>query len=94
LWEGLPVALIEAIVSGVPAVVTDTGGVLDIVEDFSNGIIVKPRQVKKLSEAVTSILDNYTEWSRLITTYRKKLNLSYWSQERMMQQLNRIYAVS
>ena len=40
LWEGLPVSLIEVTISGVPVVVTNTGGVLDIVQSNKQGIIV------------------------------------------------------
>jgi len=94
LWEGLPVALIEAVLSGAPAVVTDTGGVLDIVDNFKNGIVVNPKRVEELSEAVKTILDNYNEWQRMIDMHREELNLSYWSQERMIKQLNGIYAAS
>jgi glycosyltransferase involved in cell wall biosynthesis len=91
LWEGLPLVVIEAVIAGVPMVVTDTGGVLDIVENHHNGIITQPKQIQKLSEAVIMILDNYNEWRKKIENHRKNLNLLHWSQERMIEETESIY---
>lgn len=91
LWEGLPLIVIEAIIAGVPVVVTDTGGVSDVVENYRNGIIVKPKDTEKLSEAVLSILDRYDEWQKMIMEDREKMDLSYWSQKRMVEEIESVY---
>jgi glycosyltransferase involved in cell wall biosynthesis len=91
LWEGLPLVIIEAVIAGIPVVVTDTGGVLDIVENLGNGIVVGPKRIKELYQAVINILDNYNEWTRRIENHRKSSRLSYWSQERMIEETKKLY---
>ena len=91
LWEGLPITLIEAYVAGIPAVITDTQGLRDIFSDFQNGMLVKPRHQGEFTEAIYNMLDDYEEWAKRISINRQKADLSYWSQERMLRQLNKIY---
>ncbi len=91
LWEGLPVAALEAVLSGVPVVVTDTAGCMDIVEDRANGIVVEAGNTRGISDAAIDILDNYDRWSGTIAADRKKMDMSYWSRERMLGQLDDIY---
>jgi len=46
LWEGMPIAVIEAQVAGIPAVVTDVVGNRDVVEDGVTGFVVaNPREM-------------------------------------------------
>jgi glycosyltransferase involved in cell wall biosynthesis len=56
--EGTPVALIEAMASGVPGVSTDVGGVRDVIVDGSVGIVVPPDDAAALAEAVDGLLSN------------------------------------
>ena len=50
--EGLPGVVIEAAMTGVPAVVTDVGFVRDIVEDGVTGYVVAPGEPTSMAEAV------------------------------------------
>jgi len=91
LWEGLPVALIEAVISGVPVVVTDTGGVKDIVENNKQGVVTALANILDVRKGCQKILKDYEGWNRIIKDSRKNLNLKYWSLERMLQQVEDIY---
>ncbi|MCS7300258.1 MAG: glycosyltransferase family 4 protein, partial [Fimbriimonadales bacterium] len=49
LWEGLPTALLEALACGVPAVVTNVGGMPAVVKDDENGYVLTERNPEKLA---------------------------------------------
>ena len=50
--EGLPRAVIEAMVYGVTPVVTSVGGMPELVEDGVSGIVVEPKNAPGLSAAI------------------------------------------
>ena len=55
LSEGLPVALLEAFASGVPAVVTHTGGMPEVVQCCGAGVVVPPSQPESLARAIIEL---------------------------------------
>ena len=57
-WEGLPISLIEASISGLPCIVTDVGGCSEVLNTCKNGIIVEPNNAQKLADAITSYFEN------------------------------------
>lgn len=59
-YEGLPNALIEAMVAGLPCVSTDCspGGARELIETGKNGQIVPVGDAKALADAIISLLDN------------------------------------
>ncbi|MFN3690697.1 MAG: glycosyltransferase family 4 protein, partial [Fimbriimonadales bacterium] len=52
LWEGLPTALLEALACGVPAVVTNVGGMPSVVQDDENGYVLTERDPAQLAELI------------------------------------------
>jgi L-malate glycosyltransferase len=58
LHEGLGIVVQEAMSAGLPIVATDNGGQVDIIENYRNGILVKPREAESLSAAITQIYEN------------------------------------
>jgi len=52
LWEGLPLALLEAMAVGKPALATRVGGNPEVIEHGVNGYIVEPRDVGALADSV------------------------------------------
>lgn len=54
--EGMPNALLEAMACGLPVVATRIGGVVDVVKDGENGLLVEPGDHVSLAEAVLRIL--------------------------------------
>lgn len=91
LWEGLPLAVIEGVMSGVPVVVADTGGVGDILDNYSNGIKVRCKDAKAIANAVFAVLDSRRQWGEKVIAAREKLDLTYWSDERMASETEKIY---
>jgi glycosyltransferase involved in cell wall biosynthesis len=55
LWEGLPLALIEALAIGKPVICTRVGGNPEIVEDGINGYVVAPRDSEALADRISRL---------------------------------------
>jgi glycosyltransferase involved in cell wall biosynthesis len=55
LVEGMPLALLEAMASGMPVVTTDSCGMADMVEDGVNGLLVLPANADALVAAVSRL---------------------------------------
>ncbi len=56
LWEGLPRAVVEAMLSEKPVVAYSVDGIKDIIEDGKNGFLARPKDVNILSEKVIALL--------------------------------------
>jgi glycosyltransferase involved in cell wall biosynthesis len=58
LWEGLPMALIEAMASGLPVIATLVSGSQQVVEHNQSGILVPPGEVAALRQAMEALLSD------------------------------------
>ena len=56
LWEGLPLALLEAMSTGLPIVATQVEGVKSIIANNVNGFIIPSKDAGAISEALIKIL--------------------------------------
>lgn len=58
LFEGLSIALVEALAAGVPAVVTAVGGMPEVITHEREGLLVEPGDPAVLARAVERLLDD------------------------------------
>lgn len=58
LQEGLPVSLMEAMLCGLPAIVSDIRGNNDLIEDGKGGILCKTRDVDAYCKAINTLSTN------------------------------------
>jgi glycosyltransferase involved in cell wall biosynthesis len=58
LWEGLPIAPIEALASGVPVVASDIDGTREVVRDAQTGLLVKGFDAGEWASAIRSLLQD------------------------------------
>ncbi len=54
--EGQGVILLEAMASGTAVISTRTGGIAEIIEHGKTGLLVEPKQIKSLSDAIKQLL--------------------------------------
>ena len=57
-WEGLPLAILEALALGTPVVSTRVGGIPDAVRHEETGLLVPPRDPEALAAALERVLDD------------------------------------
>mgnify|MGYP005835790873 CR=1 FL=1 len=55
-WEGMPNALLEAMAAARPVVATRVAGSEELVEDGRTGVLVPPRCVEALADAIAEVL--------------------------------------
>ena len=55
-YEGLPQTILEAMAAGLPIISTRAGGVVDVVEDEKNGLLVECGDQAALTEAMEKLL--------------------------------------
>ncbi len=57
IGECFGIATVEAMGAGLPVIASDVGGTADIIESGHNGFIVPAKDVKALSQAISTVLD-------------------------------------
>lgn len=62
-YENLPCVLVEAQVSGMPIIATDVGGVKEIIDSKSKGIIINARDERALLESLSYFLNNFESYN-------------------------------
>jgi glycosyltransferase involved in cell wall biosynthesis len=58
LWEGIPIALLEAMYFGLPCIVTNVGGVGEVVSHNENGLLVQAGNDVELSNMICLLLQD------------------------------------
>ena len=64
-WEGLSIAMMEAMVAGAVPVVADVGDLKDFVKSGDNGYVVEPDDIATYAAHVESILGSAEGWSEM-----------------------------
>lgn len=58
ITEAFPYVLLEAGLAKLPTIASNTGGVIDIVDDRQSGLLVEPKQPKEIAYAIEKFIDN------------------------------------
>lgn len=55
-WEGLPMALLEAMACGKPVAATAVGGIPSVIDDGTNGLMLPPEQPEAMAQALARLM--------------------------------------
>jgi glycosyltransferase involved in cell wall biosynthesis len=64
-WEGLPISLIEATLTGLPTIVTNVGGCAEVAHEALNGFVVDSFEASDYASKLSSLLDSFELRSNL-----------------------------
>ena len=88
-YEGLPLSAIEAMAAGLPIISTRAGGVVNLIQDQVNGILVDIGDEKEITEAILDLCQNFDKRKQLGD--QAKYSVKKYSVENMVHQYEELY---
>lgn len=89
-WEGLPLVILEAMGSGIPVIATSVGGIVDVIRNYREGILIPPENVAELKKAIIILLRDSKLAGKLALNAKRKFKAIY-SMERYIDRISEIY---
>lgn len=89
LWEGLPIAFLEAMGAGKPIVANDVDGAGDVVIDGETGFLVPPREPSKMAERILCLLNDEMLCAKMGRIAQQRSRL--FSVNRMQESIESVY---
>lgn len=87
--EGFPYAPLEAMLAGLPIVATSVGGMLEIIEPETNGLIVQPKKPRELAVALEKLITHPALREKFRQNNLEKVK--QFSLKKMVQETEKIY---
>ncbi len=89
--EGIPVTVIEAMATGVPVVATSVGGLPELIEDGTSGLLAPRGDAKGLAAALGRLAHNDDLTAQLVSAGRRRAE-QHFSERQMTTRYAEIYA--
>jgi glycosyltransferase involved in cell wall biosynthesis len=89
-YEGLPIALLEAMAAGVSVVATEVGGIPEVIEKGADGVMVPPGRPDALARALRDLLLDEQHRDGLAQRGRAKV-LNSFSIDRAVERTEQLY---
>ncbi len=91
LWEGLSLAMLEAMAAGLPILATDVGGASEVLGNNQFGIRVPPGNADAIARQIAELAGNPLRLSRLAEAARERAESNY-STTTLAHRLEALYA--
>ncbi len=88
--EGIPLTILEAFATGVATVATNVGGIPEIIDAETNGLLAPSGDFVMISEQLKRILTDADLSERLTSNARKRFDAEF-TETRMLEKYERIY---
>ena len=89
--EGVPQAILQAMLCGLPIVTTPVGAILEAVTDGDTALVVPPKDAAALANAIGRLLDDDTLATRLGAAARRRASADF-SREAMLDRMENIFS--
>lgn len=87
--EAFPYVVVEAGQAGIPVVATSVGGILDVIQDGVNGLLVEPDNTPALTKAIRKLLENENMRRDLAHAHHERMK--EFTVEKMVRETQAIY---
>lgn len=92
LVEGMPLTLLEAMATGMPAVTTNTSGMADVVEDGLNGLLVPAASAEQLARGIEKLCGSSELRKRLGLAAQETMRRYTWA--RIAERLEMVFELA
>ncbi len=89
-FEGLPIAMLEAMSCGIPVVATRAGGIVEVIQHGLQGYLVGVDEYKNLTAFAVHILSHPDHHAQLAIAARERV-LESFSMKKMVGELEKVY---
>jgi len=91
LWEGLPMAVLEAAACGLPTVATNVPGTREAMQEGRSGWLVAPREPSLLAESMLRLMQTPNEIRQAMGTHARQHVLDHFSLEAVLDRWDSLY---
>ena len=88
--EGMPMSILEAMAHGLATIATPVGGIPEIIDDGTNGLIMQVGGYEHLAELIGRLLDNPDLAERIARQGRQTV-VEHFNQDACIEKLERLY---
>ena len=88
--EGVPQAILQAMLTELPIITTSVGAILDAVTDNKSALIINPKNHSEIRKAIMKIINDH-ELSSMISKNSRKKASAYFSHEIMINSMSSIF---
>ncbi|MFH0984793.1 MAG: glycosyltransferase family 4 protein [Candidatus Omnitrophota bacterium] len=80
LWEGLPIAVLEAMASQVPVVATHTGGISEVIVEGETGFLVPCHNMASMLKNASIFLEDAARRERMVQCAKRRIDDTFDTQ--------------
>ncbi|MFA5223985.1 MAG: glycosyltransferase family 4 protein [Candidatus Omnitrophota bacterium] len=91
-WEGLPIAVLEAMSAGVAVVATDTGGIREVIEDGKTGYLAGVGDRHCLQNRIEELLKDDRKRDEFVRLSEERMGFGEFLLSKMVKKTEEIYS--
>ena len=89
--EGLPYTLLEAMVAELPIVITEAGGMPELIKNHENGLMVAQKNPEALARAIGGLVENHAV-AKELSQKAKEIVSDRFSLNKMVSETEKVYS--